>query len=81
MLAETSNGDIQSSYACRGKDSHRDLRGSKDGPRIADQRAIYLFRQMRDGGDVSVKPMLSAVKNLTDVDLIALSAYAASREP
>jgi cytochrome c553 len=63
-----------------------DLKGKGDVPGIAGRSPIYLFRQLYDiqhgtWKGTAVVPMLAVVKNLNEDDMIAVSAYVASRLP
>jgi cytochrome c553 len=81
-LATTAGGKTTPCLVCHG----RDLKGLADIPGIAGREATYLFRQMKDirernrKGGMAVL-MAGIVEPLSDDDLIALAAYAASREP
>ena len=55
-------------------------------PRIAGQHPIYLARELylfKDGSrnGMTSKLMMPAVMNLTDADILAISAYLASMDP
>jgi len=81
-LAMTGAGKTIPCGICHGAD----FRGLAGIPRIAGQHAIYLYRQLRDirGGyrnDRDAVLMANVVGNLSDDDMIALSAFMASRAP
>jgi cytochrome c553 len=62
------------------------LRGTRDVPAIAGRSPIYTFRQLyffKDGSrkGPTAEPMTAAVANLTQGDMIAIAAYAASLAP
>ncbi len=81
-LAATGGGRSIQCSLCHGPD----LKGLGQVPSIAGRSPIYLARQMfdikhgaRDGANVAL--MRGAVANLTDEDVLNLSAYLASLEP
>jgi cytochrome c553 len=81
-LAATGGGRSIQCSLCHGVD----LKGLGQVPGIAGRSPIYLARQMfdikhgsRGGGNAAL--MLGAVANLTDEDVLNLSAYIASLEP
>ncbi|MCY3730197.1 MAG: hypothetical protein OXF98_02550 [Rhodospirillaceae bacterium] len=81
-LSTTGGGRTIQCQLCHGPD----LRGLAEVPGIAGRSPIYLARQMWDikhgvRTGTSAALMLAVVANLTDEDVIALSAYAASLEP
>jgi cytochrome c553 len=68
--------------ACHGDD----LRGNSDIPRVAGLSALYIARQLsgfRDGArsGPSAEAMKPVTENLTNADILALSAYLASQKP
>ncbi len=81
-LATTGGGKTTRCGVCHGPD----LKGLADIPPIAGRHATYLYRQLRDmqegarkGGQTVL--MAGVVAQLSDDDMIALSAYLASRAP
>ena len=60
-----------------------DLKGIGDVPAIAGRSPSYLVRQLYDmqQGTRKTDLMKAAVANLSDDDMVALAAYAASRVP
>jgi len=83
MLVTTGGqGRTQACGACHGPD----LKGTALAPPIAGRQPGYLARQMYDmqqgarDGDMA-RLMKPAVEKLTEDDLIAISAYVASRQP
>ncbi|MDA1184777.1 MAG: c-type cytochrome [Acidobacteria bacterium] len=81
-LATTGGGRTIQCSVCHGPE----LKGVAQIPSIAGRSPIYLARQMfdikhgvRDGANVAL--MKGAVANLTDEDILNLSAYLASLEP
>jgi len=90
VLVET--GDNKKTVAC-GTCHGPGLRGlesiGKTGiasPRIAGQHPIYLARELylfkdQSRNGMTSKLMMPAVMNLTDADIIAISAYLASMDP
>ena len=81
-LATTGGGRTIQCQLCHGPD----LKGLADVPGIAGRSPIYLARQIYDikhgvRTGTSAALMLAVVANLTDEDVIALSAYAASLDP
>ena len=81
-LATTGAGRTIQCQLCHGSD----LKGLADVPGIAGRSPIYLARQMFDikygtRTGTSAAWMLAVVANLTEEDVIALSAYAAALDP
>lgn len=81
-LAMTGAGKTIPCGICHGAD----FSGLAGIPRIAGQHAIYLYRQLRDmkegdRNDRDAVLMANVVENLSDDDMIALSAFMASRAP
>jgi len=81
-LATTGGGRTLPCAICHGPE----LQGLGDVPPIAGRQATYIVRQlymMKDGdrSGPSAALMQQVVKNLTVDDMLALAAYAASREP
>ena len=80
-LATRKTKGVQSCTECHGPDLH----GVGDVPRIASRSPSYLFRQMYDirenrRSGASSELMKPVVKDLSDADLIAIAAYAATRK-
>ncbi len=81
-LAMRGGGKTIACSMCHGAD----LNGQGDVPPIAGRSPTHTARQMleyRDGlrGGASAAPMLPVVENLSDSDIIAISAYVASLPP
>jgi cytochrome c553 len=81
-LAMTGAGKTIPCGICHGAD----FGGLAGIPRIAGQHAIYLYRQLRDMKEADRKDrdavlMANVVGNLSDDDMIDLSAFMASRAP
>jgi len=75
-------GKTVSCMACHGES----LKGTGDAPRIAGLQPIYLFRQMYsiqhwNRAGASVVLMEAPVKNLSEDDMLAISAYVGSLAP
>ena len=82
LVATGARGRSVACGTCHGPD----LRGVSDVPRLAGRSPTYLVRQLHDlragkrwGG--SAELMKPVVANLTDEDIIAISAYIASCTP
>jgi cytochrome c553 len=63
-----------------------DYKGVGDGPRLAGQHAVYMIRQLKDmqigaRKDKNVAVMNAVVTELSDREIVAVSAYLASRRP
>jgi cytochrome c553 len=63
-----------------------DYKGVGDVPRLAGQHAVYLIRQLKDmqigaRKDKNVALMKPVVEKLSDQEIVAVSAYLASRSP
>jgi cytochrome c553 len=61
-----------------------DLRGAGDVPHITGRSPMYVFRQLNDmklgpRSGPAAEPMRPTVANLTQDDMLAISAYLASR--
>ena len=82
-LAEAGGGGKTTACStCHGKD----LRGIGATPGIAGRSPSYLMRQLYDmkhgaRAGAGSEPMRLVLKNLSEVDLLTLAAYVASREP
>ena len=81
-LARTGSGRTIQCDICHGSD----LKGLADVPAIAGLSPIYIARQLWDikhgaRAGQSAALMLAVVVNLTDDDVINLSAYIASLDP
>ena len=78
-LASRGLGRTVACHLCHGAD----LNGNGDVPGIAGRSPVHNARQLMEyrngmrGGD-SVEPMLAVVRDLTDAEIIAISAYVAS---
>jgi cytochrome c553 len=63
-----------------------DYKGAGDVPRLAGQHTVYLIRQLKDmqigaRKDKNVALMRPIVEKLSDRDIVAVSAYLASKSP
>jgi len=63
-----------------------DFKGKGDVPRLAGQHSVYLIRQLKDmqtgaRKDKNVAAMKPIVAKLSDSDIVAVSAYLASKSP
>jgi cytochrome c553 len=81
-LAERGLGKTAACGLCHGAD----LQGNGDIPGIAGRSPLHNARQLmeyRDGlrGGASAQPMIGVAANLSDADIIAISAYVASLPP
>jgi len=82
LVASGADGRSVPCQACHGEN----LRGNSDIPRIAGLSALYIARQLqgfRSGArsGPSADAMEPVTENLTNADILALSAYLASQKP
>lgn len=85
-LVLTGAGKTQQCIACHGPELKGGMPGMPDVPRLAGRSPSYLMRQLYDVKNgtrtgLSTALMKVVVANLTEDDMLAISAYLASREP